>query len=350
MRTNAISTANLWNSPRMGVARAQAEIATANQELVTGRHADMGLALGSRTGAAFILRQKLAELTALRDGNDTTSLRLSSSQTVLQQIQSGADATLKTLIGAPPDQRAEIVRKAATSQLAALTAALNTSAGGQSIFGGTNTLESPMAVYAGTPSSTAKQAVDAVFAFQLGTRGSAALATVTAVQMSSFLAEPNGAFATLFNDANWALNWSDASDTTIDSQISLTDRVQTSVSANAAAVRDVAKALVIASDLDLSSFSAEAQDVAFERIADLLGSASKGLVALQADLGRSQATITDANTRMEAQRTLLTKQIGQLEGVDVAEAKTRIDQLTTQVQISYSLTSQLRQLSLVNYL
>ncbi|KQP61627.1 hypothetical protein ASG40_02870 [Methylobacterium sp. Leaf399] len=345
MRTNAISTASLWNTPRTGVARMQSEIASANKELVTGRHADMGLTLGSRTGVALSLRQTSAELTALRDGNDITGLRLSSTQTILQQIQADTDTALAAITGAPPDQRARVIADTAASRLASLTAALNTTAGGQSIFGGTNTLETPMKAYGGT----AKAAVDLAFTSTFGARGSAGLATATGAQMAAFLA-PGGAFDALFDDASWGANWSAASDGTIQSRISRNETVETSTSANAAAFRDLAKAHVLASDLDLSHFSAEVQDVMAGRIAGLLGSASASLVTLQANLGRSQAAIADANGRLEAQQTLLAKQIRDMESVDTAEAKTRIDQLTTQVQISYSLTSELRQLSLVNYL
>lgn len=345
MKTNAVSTLSLWNTPRTGVSRMQSDIANGNKELVTGRHADVTLTLGNRTGVALGLRQTSAELTALRDGNDTTSLRLSTTQTILQQVQAGADSALKTITGAPPAQRAEIIRDAARSQLSALTSALNTTAGGQSIFGGTNTLESPVTAYGGT----AKTAVDDAFTLAFGTRGNAGLSAVTPAAMEAFLAT-GGPFATLFDAASWQADWSNASDRTIDSRIALTETVGTSVSANALAIRNLAMAYVMASDLDLSGFSADVQEVASNRIAGLLGAASKGLVDMQADLGRSQAMIKDANTRMEAQQTLLAKQIGELENVDAGEAKTRIDQLTTQVQISYSLTSELRQLSLVAYL
>ena len=227
MKTNAISTASLWNSPRTGVSRMQSDIANTNKELVTGRHADVTLTLGSRTGVAIGLRQTSAELTALREGNDTTSLRLGTTQTILQQIQAGADATLKTITGAPSAQRAEIVRDAARSQLLALTAALNTTAGGQSIFGGINTLETPVTTYGGA----AKTAVDAAFTGAFGARGNAGLSAVTPAAMAAFLA-PGGPLASLFDTAAWQGNWSNASDRTTDSRISLTETVTASSSAS----------------------------------------------------------------------------------------------------------------------
>ncbi|MCJ2083895.1 flagellar hook-associated family protein [Methylobacterium sp. J-090] len=338
MRTNATSTLSLWNAPRAGAQRMQTEIAQGTKELATGRYADVGLQLGSGTGLALGLRQQSAELQALKDGNAGAFLRLSTTQAALQQIQAAADSTLKTLVGVPAADRASVVKDAATSQLAALTAVLNTTADGQFVFGGTNTATTPMTAY--VTGSAAKTAVDAAFASAGGT-------AMTAAQMKSFLAE-GGPLDTLFSGAGWQ-NLSKASDTTLDSRISLSETVETSATANAAAFRKLAMAYV-ASGLDLSSLPADVQAVATDRVAGLLGEASKGLVAIQANLGRSQARITDANTRLDAQKALLAKQVLSMEGIDQAETKTRIDQLTTQVQISYSLTSQLRQLSLVSYL
>ncbi len=348
MRTNAISTLSFWNTPRTGVSRMQVDLAEANQELVSGRYADVGLQLGSRTGLALGLRNTSAQIATLREGNDATGLRLSTTQAALKQMQAGADATLTTLNGVPMAQRAAAVQNLAATQLAALTASLNTSAGGQFVFGGVNTGKVPVTTYAGTPSSAAKTAVDKAFKDTFGfAQNDPAAASITGPQMKAFL---DGPFAALFDASGWSANWSGASDRTLDSRVSLTETVTTSASANAPAVRQLAMAYVMASDLGLSALSGDAQTVATNRVIGLLGAASSGLVATQADLGRSQAAIIDANTRLDAQKTLIATQINGLEGVDQAEAKSRVDRLTTQVQVSYSLTAQLRQLSLVSYL
>ncbi|MGU3359018.1 flagellar hook-associated family protein [Methylobacterium sp. M6A4_1b] len=349
MRTNALSTLSFWNTPRIGVSRMQSDMARANQELVTGRYADVGLALGGRTGLAVGLRQKTAELAALREGNNAATLRLGTTQAVLKQMQAGADATLTALTGTPEDKRAGVLKDIAANGLVTLTALLNTSAGGQFVFGGTRTAEAPVTAYAGSPASPAKTAVDAAFQAAFGmSQDSPGASAITAADMASFLDGP--AFQGLFDAGTWSTDWSKAGTTPLTNQISLSETVTTSASANAPALRKLAMAYVMASDLGAQNLSAAAQNVLTTRVAGLLGEASQGLITLQADLGRSQAAITAANTRLESQTTLLQSQIGAMEGVDTAEAKTRVDRLSTQVQISYALTSQLRQLSLVNYL
>ncbi|GEP03200.1 flagellar hook-associated family protein [Methylobacterium oxalidis] len=348
MTTSFISSLSLSNASRASVPRLQAELARANREIADGRFADVGLELGARVGESLGLRQRRAELEALRTGNDAASLRLSTSQAALKQVQAAADALQKDMIGLTDQQRAGTVAATAGSQLAALAAALNASASGQYVFGGTRTGVAPLTAYAGSPASPARAAVDAAFTAYFGfAKDSPGAAGVSADQMKDFLAtriEP------LFSEASWTSQWSQAASRNLDSRISLSETIETSVNANAPAIRKLAMAYVIASDLNLGAMPLETRLVATGRVQTLLGEASGGLVAMQADLGRAQSRITDANSRLEAQASLLSTEIGRLEAVDPAEAKTRVDAVTTQLQMSYALTAQLRQLSLVAFI
>ncbi len=341
MTTGFISSLNLWNAPRTGAARLQGELADATREIATLRHADIGATLGGGVAESFGLRRQSAVLAALTQSNGVASLRLDASQTALKAIQSDADAMLKELTGLPADKRAAAIASTSAARLSTLTAALNTSVGGQFVFGGTDTGAAPLTAYEGTPTSPAKTAVQAALAaaFPTGT------ANATAGQMTAFL---DNLHASLFDENGWS-RFSGASNRTLDSRISLTETATTSASANAAPLRDLAMAYVIGSGIGLSGFSADAQAAAAARMSDLLGSASRGLVQMQADLGLSQSRITEANARMEKQTALFTTRINTLEGVDPVEAKSRVDALTTQIQMSYGLTSQLRSLSLINY-
>ena len=346
MTTSYISSLSLWNAPRSNVSRLQTELARANAEIATGRYADVGLQLGTQVGTSLGVRQQSAMLTALKDGNGVAGMRLSTSQTVLAQLQGTADAMLKTLTGLPEDKRAATAASGAESALSALAGGLDASTGGQYVFGGTNTKVSPIGP---DGLAAAKDAVAAAFgsyfAFPVG---SPATATITADRMRGFLdtlAAPGGPFA-----AGWGGTISRAAGEAISSQISLSERATTSVSADDPAFRTLALAYAVASGIGLTGASAAVQSVATERVMSLLGEASSGRVGLQADLGRSQQRITEANTRLDAQKALLSRAVNDLETVDPAEAKTRVDALTTQIQMSYALTAQLRQLSLVNFL
>ncbi|WP_018263285.1 flagellar hook-associated family protein [Methylobacterium sp. WSM2598] len=344
MQTSYISTQSLWNAPRSATARLQAESAKATQEVASGRYGDVGLELGSRVSVSLALRGQQDQLAALKQDNGLTALRLDQTQATLKQLQAAADDTLKQLLGASIDKKVSTISTLAATQLAALTSALNGAANGQYLFAGLNTDKAPLTAYAGSPTSPAKAAVDQAFQAAFG---SADPATITPAQMTAFL---NGPLAQLFDEAHWTATWSSASSDALTSRIAPDETARTSVSANAEPIRSLAMAYVLASALKADTMSAATQTVIADKITSLLSQGSQGLVGLQADLGTVQARIKDANTRMDAQKSLIASRIDDLEGVDPAEAKTRLDRLNAQIQMSYSLTSQLRQLSLVNYL
>nr|WP_194164562.1 flagellar hook-associated family protein [Microvirga thermotolerans] len=347
MKTAFISTASLWNSPRSALTRMQADLAKANKEIATGRFADVGLELGYRTGQGISLRQERAELDAVIDGNGTVSLRLNVTKTALNNIRSAAETYLNSLLSLPPLERgAETVRDSAALNLKALTAELNKSSGGQYLFAGTNTQQKPVSDY--VSGSPAKAAVDGAFLSAFGvTQSDPAVFAISASDMKAFLESP--AFNDLFDGPGWS-DWSSAADRNIESKISTTETIETSTNANEEAMRKLAKAYTIASDLGIAAMRTETQQVIVDKVMKILGEATNDLVKIQARLGDAETKVKNANDRMDLQRKIIDQHIGQLEEVDPAEAKTRVDALTTQIQMSYSLTAQLRQLSLLSYL
>lgn len=349
MKTTFISTISLWNSPRNALAKMQVDLAKANQEIATGRYSDVGLELGYRAGQGISLRQERSELDALIDGNGTVSLRLNVTKTSLDNIRSTAETYLNSLLSLPPLERgAETVRDSAALNLKALTAELNKSSGGQYLFAGTNTKQKPVNDYiAGSP---AKTAVDAAFLGHFGrTQTAPTVFDITAEEMRLFLNDSTNDFNKLFGGSDWD-KWSAAADKNIESKISTSEKIETSTNANEAAMRKLAKAYTIASDLGIAGMRTETQQVVVDKVMQLLGEVTNDLVEIQARLGDAETKVKSANDRMDLQRKILDQGVGRLEEVDPAEAKTRVDALTTQIQMSYSLTAQLRQLSLLNYL
>jgi flagellar hook-associated protein 3 FlgL len=346
-----ISTATLWNSPRTNLDKMQAELNKANKELVTGREVDVGLKLGYRTGEAISLRQERSGIESITDSNAIVKLRVDSSITTLAQIRETANEFMNSLIATPiADRNMAVVKYSAEANLSNLVAGLNNSTNGQYIFGGINTKAKPAADYTlGSPAKTAvanafTAAPPAGFGFS---QNDPAAAGITPDKMTEFL---DGAFNALFNDVNWTANWSSASSQNIQSQISPSDRIETSVNANEKAFRDVAMAYTMALDLGISNLSVETREVVVSKIVETLSGATTGLSDLETRLGITKDKLEEANERMDLQKNIFEEELSGLEGVDPAEAKIKVDQLMTQIQTSFSLTAQLRQLNLINFL
>jgi flagellar hook-associated protein 3 FlgL len=352
MKTTFISTVTLWNSPRSSLDKLQDSLAKANTELTTGRHADVGLALGYKVGESLSLRQQRAEIETLTDTNGLVIQRLKTTTAALDSIREDATKFRDALVGLPLNPPVGVIKGEAEAYMESLISSLNTSVGGQYVFGGINTKVMPAEGYASGGPPSLKDLVASAFSAPTGAGGfgfpqnDPLVSGITAGDMDAFL---DGPFKQLFEGSDWnAL--SNASDQNIQSLISPMEKVETSTNANTTPMRQIAMAYTMIFDLGIESLSPATRDVVLKKAIDVLSTAISGIIDVQATVGTAQAKTESASERMELQKSIFEERIGQLEAVDPTEAKVRVDQLMTQIQTSYSLTAQLKQLSLINYL
>ncbi len=343
MRTSGISTASLVGTPRLNISRMQSDLVRLNQEVVTSRMADVGLTLGARTAQSVSLHIDSSALSALVDGNSAISARLQQQQNALDTMRGGADDFLQTLIGAEASGETTTLIQAAQSALASFTQTANASDGRNYLFGGINSSTAPLAQYDAGPGTAVTDAFTAKFGFP---PDDPAAAGITGAEMSDFL---DNEFDALFADPAWGATWSSASDKVITNRIDTATTVSTSVSANESAMRKLAEAYTAVGYLGIGSLGADAQKAIFDKANKLVGSGNDGLVEIQGSLGGVENQVKDATERLKTQQSIIEQHIGSLEGVDAAEAKVQIDTLTTQIEMSYSLTARLLQMSLLNY-
>ncbi|MFC0217193.1 flagellar hook-associated family protein [Pseudochelatococcus lubricantis] len=340
MSANFVSTYNLLNGPRLYARNAQAEIARLGKEIVTERHADVGLVLGAKTGHAAILHQEAGRIGTLMISNGVAAGRLDVTQAVITELRETADSMLSTLTGLPTNSLGSAtIEGEAGRNLAALIDKLNASFAGARLFGGIKTDTAPM-----------KNGADTVaVAFDGYVTGlSAPVSGVTAAQFETFLS--SAAFSGLFTAAGWETNWSAASDTNISTRISATETIETSVNANARAFQQLTQAYAVLGALPSSGLNESAFKTAVSHAIAQLGEAVNGLTIMQADLGGAQTRIKTVNERLKTQETLVTENLRSLEGVDATEAKVASDAFELQLNLSYALTARLQNLSLLKYL
>ncbi len=343
----SISSYALTTAPRLAVAQAQAALSTAQVELSSGKLADIGLGLGSATGGYISLNTQQSRLQAITDSNNTTSTTLTTANSTLDALRTTATSFLASLTqSSGAGAVAGTLVTTAGANLNALTASLNTTVDGNSIFGGINSGVAPMTTYAG---STAETQVNQSFttAFSGTTQSSASASTISGAAMQTYL---DGAFANLFSSTNYQGTWSAASSTVQTAQISTTETVPTSVSANSDAFRQLAQAYTMVKEFGGANFNSDAGQAVVASASKLVTSAIAGLTSAQAGIGLSQTAVSNANDRMSSQIDYLMTQSTNMVSVDPSLLSTKISGLQTQIQASYEITSQLQQLSLVNYL
>jgi len=356
MKTTYVSTSAISNVLRSTVLKAQEQLISANKEMTTGRYADIGVSIGSRTGLTVNVRSQYDRIEGILDTNGLISQRLDTSQEALGSMLGVAQNFMATLLAVRNGEKgAEVLVTEATHALQTMTGAANTAVGNQFVFGGINTQGQPITDYfstlpppaaPGTPAPN-KAAIDAAFAAAFPVATYPTTADIPPADLTTFL---QGAFATQFADPAWGTNWSSASSRNLTGRISPNEVMTVSTNANEPFMRDLAKAYSMIVGLPTADLSQNTYEALVGEAMATVSNAIQGLIKTQAQLGSAQSRVSTASDRLGIQRDILSKQIQGLEGVDPYEAKLRVDQLTTQVETSYALTVKFQSLSILNYM
>lgn len=324
---------------RSSILNAQSALTQAQTEVSTGSYADIGLQLGAGTGQLLSLRSNVDALNTYSQTNAVASTRLSATNTALTAMLSTAQSLSSTVINAQSSGSSTAgLAQAGQGALSGLIGGLNTSAGGQFVFGGTATQTTPIA----NPSATSNAAATA-FQSYLSSNGLSA-STLTSGQMQTFLSSP--AFTSLFSGSAFSA----ASSQTMTTQIAPGQTTSTSVTANQGAFQTVAQAYTMLGQFTGDNMSAAAKSLVVSTASGLLSTGIAALTEVQAGVGVTQSAISQANTQISAQSNILSSTATNLDSVDTYALSSQVTQLQTQLEASYSLTSRLQQLSLVNYL
>lgn len=346
MKVIGVSSAAISNGTKFSLARSQEALVTAQKEVSTGRLADVGLSLGSDIGEAISLRADVTRISQVRDTNNTVQTRLELSQAALQNVVDGAQNFIDQLLASRNSATgAGIVSDLGEANRQALTDALNTNVNGAQVFAGLNSDVRPITKYEGGAGETA---IDAAFLAEFGfTQTDPAVENITPTQLESFL---TGNFAAEFDATEWSNNWSTASDELISNRISLTETLDSSVSANEAVFRNLASIYTAAANIGTEGLN----DTTFQSLVDTLveqtAAAVQDVSVLQSRLGIVEQRVEESSTRLDLQVNILTGRIGELEEVDAFEAGTRLTSILTEIEVSYALTARIQNLSILNFL
>ena len=348
MKTTHISTSALSEATRRSLTKLQMKLAQTQKEVTTGRHADVGLTLGYRTGETISLRQEHLRLQAITDTNAVTATRLDAAQSSLQALAETTQKFLDQLMaGGTSNESQQLLQTQARSALSMFADVLNTSVDGASLFAGINADVRPITDYL-APGSANAQAVADAFTTAFGVpQSDPSVANIDAADMQDFL---DTTFAGLFDPSAWSGTWSAASDQNIRSRISSSELVETSVNANDDTFRKLASGLTMIADLGITNLNEDAFQTVVASATHTVTQALAGLTNLQASLGVAQERVAKANDRMSIQIDILSNHIGVLEGVDPYEASTRVSALLSQVETAYAMTARIEKLTILNYL
>lgn len=344
-----VSTLALRMAALSSMAASQARLASASEEVSTGRHHDVGLVLGPATGHTVELRMLAGELDAIRRTNALVDQRLATMQSALGAVseiaQSFADATLSP--SADEAARRRLVDDA-RGKLSALTGLLGATSNGAYVFGGENSTLHPLGDYLASPQPAARLAVQAAFSAEFGFgTNDPSVRTISASAIEQYL---DGTFAALFSGPTWQASFSKASDRPLVDRIAPEETIATRVSVNDVGIRGLVAGLTAVIDSGTESLSDEAFSALTRNVFGMASKAISEITQSRAAVGLSQNRVTRTGERLEVQTARIEHEFGSLEGIDAAEAITRMNMLSTALQASYASTARLQGMSILDYL
>jgi flagellar hook-associated protein 3 FlgL len=363
MKTSFISSLAMQNNMRTTILKAQLEMTGLQTELTTGIHSDLGVALGANTARSLDLTRDVTRITSIIAVNSIATQRLESSQAALDSMAKAAQEINGVLTASTSSAEPTLttVRNTISNALNNFTSFANTSVNGEFLFSGINTDVKPVADY-NEPGNPLKAAYDLELNHFMASQVPA-VATFTDLskdQVADFLSEMedkfNGISLTtapphaVAGQDFWTEFGSSASDTNMTSRISQSEVVETSTNSNSSGMRYFAMTAITAMTFLVDGVDAATREVVATKSIVNINAAISGINQQQSKLGLSESRVSKANDALNAQKKIIDTHLVDLQGIDTYEAKTRLDLLMQQIEIAYSLTSRLQQMSLVNYL
>lgn len=312
----------------------RSQIDTLTYEMSSGRVQDVSGHLGGDYSQLLDLDRSLARLDAFKIATSEARLFTDVMQQSLGKFSDSVSEVSASLLSFATSNQTVTHDQAsveARNALDTMMSALNTRAGGRSLFSGTATDVSPLP----TPNTL-------LGALRTELTG---LSTANDIRQAAedWFNDPAGFEAVIYG----------GSDTTLaPMQISKNERINLRVTANNPefrnALRNVAVA-ALASDQTLN-LSPDVRTRLFRQVGVDLANSQAELVKLQARVGAAEARIEQAATRDAAARTSLEFSRNQLIAADPADTATRLNAVQFQLESLYTVTVRNSNLSLVNYL
>ena len=358
----SISSLTFSNFSRSTIQKVQTQLADAQKEFNTGRHADVGRTLGRVTGNAISYHSQEDTFQSMLDSNKLITSRFTLMDNSLTSIRSAADDYSKALInGTATGTGTSALIQTAQQGLQQVLGAVNVSSSGEYLFGGTHANTQPVQnsstaltdMYADVKTkfltalgiSDVSQAsaddVKAYFSDTGLTRTVAGVSTTYKFQDDFYGTTPGTGTWSTIADTGGAVS---------SAYISRSEQIDTSVNVNTSAFKDTVAAYAMIGALGIDTMGDGARQALTTAAQAKLKSGQDGIVKVQADLGVRQNRVEAANTLLTKQKDLVVAAYDRLEGVDSTEAGLLINQLKTQLDATFAVTGKLQNLSLLNYL
>ncbi len=330
----SIATSNIGQTTHMNnLLRAlRGQMSTTQSQLASGLKSQTFSGLGTDATISVSLRGDVGRMDTYISNINTALGNTEIMDKAMNNVATSARETLTMLVGQMRggDPVSESVNISAANALETVQNLLNTSLNGRLLFAGDAVQDAPM-----TDTTTPNTNVQAeIAAWIAGTQDSA----TTIANINAFTDAQIGLSAGL----------AAAGTTTVRVDDGLT--VDYTVKANNQGFTNILKGLAIAANLDFNSADVDGYWDLYDTAMSLIDTGARALDIDVANLGLAANAMESAATRHEQTKVVMQDMIGKVEDVDTAEVLTRLQNMQTQLEISYRIIASMQETSLVNYL
>lgn len=338
------------------VSKTSLALQRAGQELSTGRRADMFGDLGARAGEAIKMRAREEDTQAYLSANSVLEHKLEAMLSAIETIREPVEEVLQAAVinKESPNTGAFAVQSQARAALETVIGTLNVSFNGEFLFSGTTSNVAATNRWTSADVNTGLSPED-VMAAVIGA-GPVDVATAGTIiaeidqVFSSTHANSNYNFEETFYNGTPQLDAFGIPNDRIAGRLDQGQEMIYGVQANDQGFRDVIKGLSMLAAVDIESIGDEASyRVWMDEVVDSLASGVQGVLDASANLGFNQQLVENAKERLEDISIVQRKQIVTYENIDPYQVATEMSSLETQLQASYSVSSRLAGLTILDW-
>lgn len=337
MNLNSVSDLARSFHLRHATAKTTKELHTLNQELSSGRKADIATSTRGDLSKLNQIQSQLAKADGLIIAGKEAATLAQSMQTVLKQVREDATSLSSRFLGlssARTPETTKILLAEALPQLSSTIATLNTDVGGQFILGGTATDRPPL-----VPGSELLSKVKTAIS---------GLQTIDEIKdkINEYFNAPSaedGFAKDIYRGTKQGLN---PMQTGLDAPVTL------NATAADDGVKDILKGLTLAALMADGTIADDpAATPALIRQAGLwLANGATKTTLVQGQIGKAEERIEQISVQAQSERGALMMGFNAITSADPYETAAKLTEAENKMQLVYTLTARLSRLTLANFL
>ncbi|SHH78293.1 flagellin [Cognatishimia maritima] len=341
---------------RSSVSEASLALQRAGQELSSGRRADMFGDLGPRAGIAITMRAREENTQSFLDANNVLEHKLDAMLLSVDAVRAPVEEVMQLALlnQESAGTGAFAIQQQARSALEAVLSSLNNSFNGEFLFSGTSSEVPAMNRWSEVNPGTGLSPED-VMAAIIGT-GPTDVGSANAIvaELDQLFAGTHGTagynYEETFYNGTPELDGSSNPNERIKGRLDAGQELTYGIQANDPAFRDIIKGLAMLATVDIEQIpDPDAYKAWMQEAVQTLASGVQGGLDASANIGFSQNLVEKAKERLGDLSMVQRNQIASYENIDPYEVATRMKGLETQLQASYSVSTRLSGLSILNW-